>query len=186
MKKNYFLLLLIIIICSCSKNKMDNIDCPHGQNIANKFSVYDKKKTAVSKKDLDFLLSTDVTSLKSGLLNYDISVYQGEDNDTLLYIVNFRNGGWRIYSSDKRTPAVLAEGEKGSFSLDEGSPAVAVWINCMSKDATSYKKALKCAMRVYGSIPRANHTIQSNKAGTLDRWMCGWMSLGRLAVKQDS
>lgn len=53
----------------------------------------------------------------------------GENSDTLLYVVNMEKGGWRIYSSDKRTPAIVAEGDSGYFSIEEGSPAVEFWLD---------------------------------------------------------
>ena len=74
---------------------------------------------------------------------YDIIPYlNNENSDTLLFIVNSKShNGWKIYSTDKRTPAILAEGETGYFSLEEGSPAVAVWIDCMAKDISRVKES---------------------------------------------
>lgn len=53
----------------------------------------------------------------------------GEDRDTLMYILNFGRGeGWKIISADSRTPAIIAEGENGYFSLEEGSGGLRFWI----------------------------------------------------------
>ena len=44
-----------------------------------------------------------------------------------MYVVNFANGnGWKIISADTRTPSILAEGDYGSFSLNNASPSVNV------------------------------------------------------------
>ena len=53
-----------------------------------------------------------------------------QGHDTLMYIVNYPGeGGWKILSSDSRTPAIIAEGYTGSFSLDEADGAVAAISN---------------------------------------------------------
>ena len=55
--------------------------------------------------------------------------------DTLMFIVNYSgNTGWQIFSSDVRTPPVIAEGENGCFSIEEGSPALRIWLDCTAKD----------------------------------------------------
>lgn len=76
-----------------------------------------------------------------------------------MYIVNFNNNhGWRIYSSDKRTPAVIAYGEKGYFSINEGSPAFKIWISNMVQDITKIRNASDNELKF------TNDEIISNKA----------------------
>lgn len=73
---------------------------------------------------------------------FEIAPYVKNSSDTLMYIVNYKNNkGWKIYSSDKRTPAILAEGDAGYFSLEEGSPAVEDWISCVADDIARVKKS---------------------------------------------
>lgn len=72
-------------------------------------------------------------------IKYDIIPYIGNHSDTLLYIINYNGNGWKIYSSDKRTPAVLAEGEKGCFSIEDGNPAVEVWLGRIAEDIARVK-----------------------------------------------
>ncbi|MCF0185360.1 MAG: C10 family peptidase [Bacteroidaceae bacterium] len=72
----------------------------------------------------------------------EVKPYLNAASDTLMYIVNNKSlGGWKIYSSDKRTPAILAEGDSGYFSIEDGSPAVAIWISQMGEDISRVKKA---------------------------------------------
>ncbi|MBR4002096.1 MAG: C10 family peptidase [Bacteroidales bacterium] len=74
--------------------------------------------------------------------DYTIMPYGELDDTPLVYIVNYGEGdGWQILSSDARTPAVIAEGERGHFSLNEGSPAVRIWMDCMSEDIAAVRKA---------------------------------------------
>lgn len=73
---------------------------------------------------------------------YAVIPYCGSEGDTLMYIVNYGNGdGWQIFSSDARTPAVIAEGESGSFSVENGSPAVQVWLECTAADISAVRGA---------------------------------------------
>lgn len=59
--------------------------------------------------------------------SYSLEAYTDAENDTLMYIVNYgAEEGWQIFSSDIRTPAVIAEGERGHFSFEEGNPAVRI------------------------------------------------------------
>ncbi len=71
---------------------------------------------------------------------YRLEAYNSAEGDTLMYIVNYGNGdGWQILSSDTRTPAVIAEGYSGQFSLEEGSPAVQVWMDMTATDIANIR-----------------------------------------------
>ena len=69
-----------------------------------------------------------------------IEPYIGPENDTLFYIVTYGdNEGWKILSSDKRTPAILAESERGEFSPCENN-GICSWIEEMAKDMSIIKR----------------------------------------------
>ena len=58
------------------------------------------------------------------------------DEDTLLYVVNYRNG-WALFSADKHLEPVVAENKTGSFCLETlDNPGVLLWMNEMM-DLTS-------------------------------------------------
>ena len=79
-----------------------------------------------------------------GDVNIEVKIETyGKIADTpLLYVVNYgKSDGWQILSSDARTPAVIAEGDNGYFSLEEGSPAVRVWMDMMAGSIASVRKA---------------------------------------------
>ena len=91
---------------------------------------------------LDFAAKKHPLTKASGEPDFDVAPYCSNAGDTLLYIVNYGdNDGWQILSSDARTPAVIAEGETGSFSLTEGSPAVQVWLDCTAQDIAAVRRA---------------------------------------------
>ena len=63
-------------------------------------------------------------------------------NTPLLYVVNYgKSDGWQILSSDARTPAVIAKGDKGAFSLEEGNPAVRIWMDMTADNIASVRKS---------------------------------------------
>lgn len=77
---------------------------------------------------------------KSGESDYSLCAYGSASGDTLMYIINYGNGdGWQILSTDSRTPAVIAEGYSGRFSLEEGSPAVQVWMDMTATDIANIR-----------------------------------------------
>ena len=91
---------------------------------------------------LDFAAKKHPLTKATGEPDFDVAPYCGSSGDTLLYIVNYGdNDGWQILSSDARTPAVIAEGETGSFSLTDGSPAVQVWLDCTAQDIAAVRRA---------------------------------------------
>lgn len=55
-------------------------------------------------------------------------------SDTLLYVYNKPEGGWIIYSSDARVPAVVAESEHGSFAELMKNDNARIWIETVSED----------------------------------------------------
>ena len=65
-----------------------------------------------------------------------------DGQDTLMYIVNYpSDGGWKVLSADTRTPAIIAEGYSGSFSLDEADGAVAAWMSNVAADMARVRHA---------------------------------------------
>lgn len=71
----------------------------------------------------------------------DIKCLENVQHDTLLYVCEERGGGWTIYSSDKRTPAIVAQSESGSFSHAMQNEALATWIETMKEDMEVIRKA---------------------------------------------
>lgn len=134
-----FLSLLLVLFICCSKGAFE----PLPLNTSSKPSTISQENESniVSRIDLLRRLDDGCANLK-GLFNadYSLSVYT-TNADTLLYIVNYREGGWKIFSSDKRTPPILAEAEHGRFSIEDGSPAVSVWLDRMAIDIARVRRS---------------------------------------------
>ena len=61
---------------------------------------------------------------------------------TRRFIINYSDGnGWKILSSDIRTPAVLAESDTGSFSMNDDDSGIAVWLDIMSTNMNNISKS---------------------------------------------
>jgi len=95
-----------------------------------------RDSSRVSLSDIYDVIERDFPQTKgsNAINDFEVTSYVRNRTDTLMYIVNSGGNGWKIYSSDKRTPPILAEGDKGYFSLEEGSPSVAVWLDCLASD----------------------------------------------------
>jgi len=48
----------------------------------------------------------------------NIQVIRNDNNDNLMYVINFKNGGFIIYSADKRAKPIRAFSLKGEFNTD--------------------------------------------------------------------
>ena len=56
-------------------------------------------------------------------------------NETVFYIVNYPdNQGWQIVSSDRRTPAILAESSQGHFSMETDNVSLYSWMMGVAED----------------------------------------------------
>ena len=150
---------LIMVAFSCSKVDPGIVVSPLETSSDEEEVFSSVSDNHVSLNDILEVISRDLPATRSAEYSYDLSSYVGEESDTLMYILNLGEGdGWKIYSSDKRTPAILAEGDKGYFSLEEGSPAVAAWMSCMAADMSRVKTSTD------EELTFNNEEISSNKA----------------------
>lgn len=63
-----------------------------------------------------------------------ITCIEGKDHDTLLYVYDNPEGGWTMFSSDTRVPAIVAESESGSYDDIIQNESVKAWILTIAKD----------------------------------------------------
>lgn len=130
MKTNHYFLFCIAMLVFLGCNREEPIEVRSGK--------VDKVESE-SFVSIDFVerhVSKQLSEARvKGSANYSIEAVVNAESDTLMYIVNYgRSHGWQILSADARVPAVLAEGESGFFSLEEGSPALQVWLDCLKRD----------------------------------------------------
>ncbi len=137
----YATVTLFLVAISCSKIDTGIMIFPQKVDYVEDI-ISSSSDNHVSLNEIHQVISRDFPITKTHGYSYKVNPYISENQDTLMYVVNFgSNDGWKIYSSDKRTPAILAEGENGYFSLEDGSPAAALWISSMSNDIAKVKRA---------------------------------------------
>ncbi|MCQ2140222.1 MAG: C10 family peptidase [Bacteroidales bacterium] len=123
-------LILSSSLLACTKLYQDSL------NLVKKNETGTLAQNHVTISDIKMILERDFPKTKSSSDYQDeIIPYIDSNLDTMLYIVNFAdNHGWKVFSSDKRTPAIIAEGDSGHFSLEEGNPAVKLWMSYTSNN----------------------------------------------------
>lgn len=129
-----FSILPVLIVLSCSQDTL--LTYHDHESLSRTVS----SNNSVTNEQLISYLEKETTRTRGLSDNYSIETRVNSEGDTLMYIVNFNGHGWKIISADNRTPAILAEGNDGSFSQDEGSPALSVWMDMLSTDMTNVRR----------------------------------------------
>jgi hypothetical protein len=70
----------------------------------------------------------------------EIECITNKNNDTLLYVCHKQSGGWKIYSSDTRVPAIVAASDEGSFAELMQIEGAKLWIKSMADDMATIKQ----------------------------------------------
>lgn len=73
--------------------------------------------------------------------SYEIECLTNEANDTLLYVYKNQGGGWTIYSSDTRVPAIVAQSDEGSFAELMQIDGARLWIEAMVEEMEAIRQS---------------------------------------------
>lgn len=120
---------LFLLFVSCSKDIMidDNSDVAHVPEMLKHIS----NNIRITK------FHGKTTKSATGGYTIEPYVYKG---DTIMYIANYKNGGWEVYSSDYRAPMVVASSDEGSFDINNiGAPAVRDYFGLIKDDLYTIK-----------------------------------------------
>lgn len=139
--KKLFYLIVVIIVCAvaCTSEEMVPTERvrTHGEPrlIA--------KSNHVSLDNVMTLTGAmrKATRAAVGDENDDFICIVDTENDTLFYVVNHPEGGWTMYASDKRVPAIVAENEEGRFDLKETEEVMGTWFEAMKEDMKRVQNA---------------------------------------------
>lgn len=127
-KKEIILLLSIFCIC------LDYISCTKDLDISNVIEDPNYVNTRSQKSTANYAVSL------RDAINYVKATYPKKEfniepyilkGDSVLYIVNFREG-WSVIAGDKRVDPIVAEDVKGSLKLDLG--LLSPWISSNAED----------------------------------------------------
>lgn len=128
MKRITLLLVLsLLFIASCNN---EDFSCVEIQK-----DIIANNDHSVSFEAIKKLVNAQITSTR-GESKEDAEVFciEDEEHDTLLYACNNEKGGWTIYSSDTRVPAIVAESEEGTIAELKENENAWYWVQTMAKD----------------------------------------------------
>ena len=113
MCRKLFLSFVVIALASCSDTFQDDLTIKMAET--KKMPTTDTH--FVSYSDVAALTKAESTSTRaSSNATAEIKCITGnKTNDTLLYVCQKQEGGWTVYSSDTRVPAIVAQSDGGSF-----------------------------------------------------------------------
>lgn len=149
-----------VCLLSCSKEEVSVLfDSLTGEQVIPKeFSCRENFVSAEMVKE--FVLRNNPQVKGCSNLDVKIEPYGLNSRDPLLYLVNYGVGdGWQIISSDTRVPAILAEGETGYFSIEEGSPAVRTWIDYTASILNVIRNASDEELSFSQEVIRMNQSV---------------------------
>lgn len=132
---NKFFYSVVLLFCiSCSNSIEDNMPI-QPINITEI-----TKENHVSLSDIVTLNSVDVSNTRaSSIISSSIECVTNEKRDTLIYVYKKETGGWTMYSSDTRLPAIIAHSESGSFEELMQIEGAKLWVQSMAEDVAMIK-----------------------------------------------
>lgn len=134
--KSFFRIIVILFVFICC----ERITPPTNRKYDS--TLNEEKSHLVTFAMLNDIVSSKMLSTRSSSHSYSVEAYTDSSQDTLMYIVNYgKDEGWQVYSTDTRTPAILAESESGCFSLENGSEAFRIWIRFMARDIKNVRNS---------------------------------------------
>lgn len=94
-------------------------------------------------------------------------------NDTVLFVSKIKEGGWTIYSSDTRVPAIVAQSDYGSFDELMEVDGARLWIQSIAEDMATIKnlpdeklnfteKEIACNKTFWESISSPDKYVKEN------------------------
>ena len=127
--KRFFNFFCLLALCGCSEFNED-YETPSQVN-----EVTVRPNHFVTLSDINALCEAQSGSTRAGLTSdFNVKCFTDAERDTLLYMLNNQGGGWTIYSSDTRVPAIVAYSSNGTMSEALENENLRAWIDCMSAD----------------------------------------------------
>ena len=130
--KRLFLSLFVLVLASCSDHIQEDLASQTLETALQKATG----DHFVSYSDVAALTNAESTSTRaSSNVAPEIKCITGnKTNDTLLYVCQKQEGGWTVYSSDTRVPAIVAQSDGGSFDDLMKIEGAKLWIQSMADD----------------------------------------------------
>ena len=137
MCKKLFLSFIVIALASCSNAIQEDLTIKMAET--QKMPTTDTH--VVSYSDIVALSKAENNSTRaSSNAIAKIECITGKANDTLLYVCQKQEGGWTVYSSDTRVPAIVAQSDEGSFDELMQICGAKLWIQSMADDMAAIRQ----------------------------------------------
>jgi len=130
------ILMAMGLLATACKNEETLVPIENTKNIESSDG-----NNSISFENVQQLVNTVHPQTRATGENEYVFITDKESGDTLFFVVNYPEGGWTMYASDKRVPAVVAENKKGVFDLKEIEEVMADWFEAMKEDMKNVKKA---------------------------------------------
>ena len=132
MKKSLLIPVTALILFSCTDSMQEYSAM---DDLNNSVQMEPDRSHFVSKSDVAALLRAQSNSTRSvSECEDDITCFVDEKHDTLLYACNKTDGGWIVYASDTRVPAIIAESSAGTFAEAMENEAAHVWLQATAEE----------------------------------------------------
>lgn len=143
-----WVLFLFIFILACNKetvNEEINMNHQDSRYFVEKSTILDivstlkSSSTSMSKSDKIFDPETNILFFKKDIES--ISSFTGGDEDPIIYVVNYKGGGFIVFSADARLSPILAFSDKELFPVDSimYHEGVQSWVSCLKETVEGYK-----------------------------------------------
>ena len=130
-------MLLAMGLLTISCNNEETIIC----NANEEDVIYNADETKLSSADIQSLVSALRPQTRAANTEDFVYITDEEYGDTLLYVVNYPEGGWTMYSSDKRVPAIVAESKNGCFVLEDAEENYGEWLEATCEDMKAVRES---------------------------------------------
>jgi hypothetical protein len=151
--KKQTILLGLLALCSCS----ESIDDYETTNLNNEMEC--EVNHFVTLNDVNALCAAQRGLTRSSLTgDFNIKCFTDAEHDTLLYMCNNKGGGWTIYSSDMRVPAIVAQSSSGTIEEALINVNLRAWLGTMAEDMKVIKHLKDSELKF------SSEEIKSNKS----------------------
>lgn len=145
----------VLFLASCAEITQEDLT----DTLPSPLAERDARSHHVSYSDIETLTKAQNTRTRGyDIQESKIECITNSSNDTLLYIHQIPSGGWTIYSSDTRVPAIVAESTEGSIEELMECESVREWIKWMSEDMEIISKLPKNKLKF------TSEEVSSNQA----------------------
>ena len=132
MKRNILWTIAAAILFSCTDSMQEYAAM---DDLNNSVQTEPDRSHFVSKSDVAALLRAQSNSTRAASdCEDDIICFEDDKHDTLLYACNKANGGWVVYASDTRVPAIVAESSTGTFAEAMENEAAQLWLQATAEE----------------------------------------------------